>query len=130
MKKRVEDYLKYIDTILADEDAHVDYLKLSREHLVQIGFFAHERQIHLIVTVTFAILTLISIFYAMSNPAIPLFLLVIALLILLVPYIKHYYLLENSVQKMYDQYDTMLSRYKKINGDIEGFVLDNSKMPL
>ena len=30
------------------------------------------------------------------------------LLILLFPYINHYYLLENGVQKMYEQYDRML----------------------
>ena len=28
-----------------------------------------------------------------------------ALLVLLIPYIAHYYLLENGVQKMYQQYD-------------------------
>ena len=28
--------------------------------------------------------------------------------ILLFPYINHYYLLENGVQKMYEQYDRML----------------------
>ena len=33
---------------------------------------------------------------------------VVQLLILLFPYINHYYLLENGVQKMYAQYDRML----------------------
>jgi hypothetical protein len=36
----------------------------------------------------------------------------VALLILLIPYIRHYYLLENGVQKMYKQYDEMLKRIK------------------
>jgi hypothetical protein len=33
-----------------------------------------------------------------------------AILVLLIPYIMHYYLLENGVQKMYRQYDEMLRR--------------------
>ena len=31
-------------------------------------------------------------------------------MVLLVPYIKHYHLLENSVQYMYEQYDRMLEK--------------------
>ena len=34
------------------------------------------------------------------------------LLILLVPYIMHYYFLENSVQKMYDQFDKIYEHVK------------------
>ena len=36
--------------------------------------------------------------------------LVFALLVLLIPYVMHYYLLENSVQKMYEQYDRMMNK--------------------
>lgn len=32
-----------------------------KEHLVQVGFFQHERLIHLIVTVTFALLEMLAI---------------------------------------------------------------------
>ena len=31
----------------------------------------------------------------------------LVILILLIPYIRHYYILENEVQKMYGQYDRM-----------------------
>ena len=33
----------------------------------------------------------------------------IARLILLIPYVRHYYILENEVQKMYGQYDALCS---------------------
>ena len=39
--------------------------------------------------------------------------LTIALLVLLIPYVMHYYLLENSVQKMYVQYDEMMNKKHK-----------------
>ena len=36
--------------------------------------------------------------------------LVAALLMLLVPYVRHYYILENEVQKMYAQYDIIIKK--------------------
>ena len=35
------------------------------------------------------------------------------LMVLMVPYIKHYFLLENSVQDMYEQYDKMMEKAGK-----------------
>lgn len=77
------------------------------EHLVQVGFFQHERLIHLIVTVTFALLELLAIVLSVISDSLFTLLLPVVILILLVPYIRHYYILENEVQKMYVQYDRM-----------------------
>ena len=77
------------------------------EHLVQVGFFQHERLIHLIVTVTFALLEMLAIVISVISDSLFTLLLPIVILILLIPYIRHYYILENEVQKMYGQYDRM-----------------------
>lgn len=79
-----------------------------QEHLVQVGFFQHERLIHLIVTVTFALLEMLAIVLSVISDSLFTLLLPIVILILLIPYIRHYYILENEVQKMYVQYDRML----------------------
>lgn len=76
-----------------------------KEHLVQVGFFQHERLIHLIVTVTFALLEMLAIVLSVISDS--LFTLLLPIVILLIPYIRHYYILENEVQKMYGQYDRM-----------------------
>lgn len=110
MKKRITEYLKRIDRILNDNPEGFDYQKLLEEHRVQIGFFQHERLIHLLVTLTFAILTVASVLATIITGYIPLAALAALLFILLVPYIGHYYLLENGVQKMYAQYDEILRR--------------------
>ena len=47
-------------------------------------------------------------FVVTSN--ISLLILALAFMVLLVPYIMHYHLLENSVQYMYDQYDRMMEK--------------------
>ena len=78
-----------------------------KEHLVQVGFFQHERLIHLIVTVTFALLEMLAIVLSVISNSLFTLLLHIVILILLIPYIRHYYILENEVQKMYGQYDRM-----------------------
>lgn len=109
MERRILTYRKYMDELLLRENA--DWERIREEHLVQIGFFQHERLIHLIVTVIFALLTVFSAGLAFlmmaqgTEGAGNLLLVVAAFLVLLIPYVRHYYILENEVQKMYRQYD-------------------------
>lgn len=108
MKKRITEYLAYIDALLERDD--MDWEQERQKHLVQIAFFAHERQVHLIVMALFALATVISILYLNFSGSLIIVALVLALLVLLIPYVMHYYLLENSVQKMYEQYDRMMNK--------------------
>ncbi len=110
MEKRILNYRKYIDELLQQDN--LDWEAVIREHLVQISFFQHERLIHLIVTVTFALLEVIVIGLCVVSFTLGVGLLAIALLVLLIPYIRHYYILENEVQKMYFQYDKMVEKSK------------------
>ncbi|MBR4342913.1 MAG: hypothetical protein IKP88_09435 [Lachnospiraceae bacterium] len=110
MRKRILAYRIMMDALLNELEEgkkETDLEKLKREHLIQIGFFQHERLIHLIVTVLFAILEFLSLLLCMLFPNIGTLLLTVAVLVLLIPYIRHYYLLENETQKMYVQYDRM-----------------------
>ena len=108
MEKRILNYRKFIDELLTRDD--LDWEAVIREHLIQIYFFQHERLIHLIVTITFAILEVVVIGLCVVSFTIGVGLLAIALLVLLIPYIRHYYILENEVQKMYWQYDKMVEK--------------------
>lgn len=114
MEKRILTYRKYMDELLLRED--VDWERVRREHLVQVGFFQHERLIHLIVTVFFALFAVLSVGMAFLLMALGtegagnwLFV-VAAFLVLLIPYVRHYYILENEVQKMYRQYDEIVAK--------------------
>ena len=106
MADRIKQYMSYVNQLLESEEER-DWEEEMQKHLVQIAFFAHERFIHLIVTVLFALMTTMVFLYTFSNFSVPLLLLMILLMGLLIPYIKHYFLLENSVQDMYEQYDKM-----------------------
>ena len=115
MKKRILTYRKYIDSLLASEKQY-DFKYIKQEHITQVAFFQHERLVHLIVTVTFAVLELLTVCaYVIvgaldSTLSFPLLILALLIIVLLIPYIKHYYLLENEVQKMYVQYDRITQK--------------------
>ena len=57
MAKYIVNYLKYVDNNIDKADE-----KFISDHLIKIGFFQHERMIHLIVTVTSVILNLFAFF--------------------------------------------------------------------
>ncbi len=115
MKKRMLNYIEATSKLLALGTDGADWEKEIKKHLIQIEFFMHERLIHLIVTMVFAVLTVLCILYAISNPTLGMLILIIAFMVLLIPYIKHYYLLENGVQHLYKQYDEMLEYLERKN---------------
>ena len=103
MKKRLVSYIEYVSKELQKEE--LDTEKFRNELLIQIQFFQHERLVHLIVTVTFALLLMITFGVFMITGTMSILALSGLLLVLLVPYISHYYLLENGVQQLYRVYD-------------------------
>ena len=56
MKKYLYDYIKEIDEIISSKKVKEDIIS---NHLVKIQFFQHERLIHLIVTIFYALFFLI-----------------------------------------------------------------------
>ena len=113
MKNRILSYRNRIDNLLAHPEQISDLNAVIEEHLLQISFFQHERLVHLIVTVTVAILTLMSAGIFIVTSYFPVIILFTLFMVLLVPYIMHYYTLDNEVQKMYAQYDRMLEIQRK-----------------
>lgn len=113
MKKRIVAYLEYIDELLKNDGNDIDWDKEIEKHLTQIAFFSHERLVHLIVFALVAVCTVISILAMVVSEKIIIFPLIVLLFVLLIPYCMHYYLLENSVQRMYDQYDEMIAKKER-----------------
>ncbi|NLT12049.1 MAG: hypothetical protein GXY06_06535 [Clostridiaceae bacterium] len=76
--------------------------------LVRIRFYQHERLIHLLVTILFALLFFSSFCVILFVTEWFLIVINVLMLILLVPYIFHYFALENGVQKLYEIYDQLI----------------------
>ena len=114
MYKRLKAYLLYIEGLLDRADAtgsaQAEWDAIAREHLVQISFFQHERLIHLIVTLAFALMELACALVTICVPQPITALLMLLFAVLLVPYVVHYYHLENGTQALYEQYDRIVAR--------------------
>lgn len=107
MTKQIRDYLEHLRLFLDSGHTAAEYsAELSRLY-IRIGFFSHERLIHLLVTLGFAVFFLLSLFMTLIVKEIGLLVLTALFLVLLVPYIRHYYFLENSIQKMYLIYNRL-----------------------
>lgn len=110
MRKKILKYKAEVDEMLKNPPKDIDYAEEERKHLIQIQFFMHERLVHEIIMVLFALSTILVFIETVRTAEILFAVLLVALLILLVPYIMHYYVLENSVQYMYEQYNEMERR--------------------
>ena len=104
MKKYLYDYIKEIDTLLESNKKIKD--EIITNHLLKISFFQHERLIHLLVTLFYALIYLV--FMALGFVHYIFFIIALILFIFLICYIIHYFHLENGVQYLYKQYDKMV----------------------
>ena len=101
MKSNIKNYIKKLDEIIQKKE--YDSILLE-DILTNIHFFQHERMIHLIVTFFVGIGCILFLFGFLYFENIGLLLLFLLSLSLFIPYIFHYYTLENGVQKLQDYY--------------------------
>lgn len=102
---------KYIKKFTLDlENKIKDNYKFSSKEISiireKINDFQHERLIHLLVTLFYAIFTFIILALSYLNCLfiIPFFILIVFLIF----YVRHYFFLENSVQYIYTLYDKII----------------------
>lgn len=110
MKKEIKEYRKKICKIMEENNPDTDWKQLKESLSTRIKFYQHERLIHLIVTMGFSVMFILSFLLIGQNTRF--IALTILLLVLLIPYIKHYYLLENSVQLLQRYYFSVLEKIK------------------
>lgn len=108
MRKYFTKYRAYITRQLECDDN--DWDKILTEHLDKIAFFQHERLIHLLVMILFALMSLITIIAFVVTGIIGLLILGIMFLGLTIPYIYHYYFMENQTQELFKDYDKILKK--------------------
>jgi hypothetical protein len=110
VKKYFSEYITYILQSLQNNET--DFSSLKKEMLVKIQFMQHERLIHFMVTMLFALLLFITMGIFMMSQMYA-FLIVSALMLaLIIPYVAHYFFLENGVQQLYRLYDDVCEKAK------------------
>lgn len=101
MKKKLNNYIKELEEKLKNNKIEKD---ISNDILTNISFFQHERLVHLIVTFMTGIISILFFLGFLIIENILLLILFIISMLLFIPYILHYYTLENGTQKLYDLY--------------------------
>ena len=105
MLKKLNDYEKeLLETAARGVPLTAEELLSVRTH---IGFFQHERLVHELVMILFALLTVGGILFLIVVPDVAVIVLDVLFFVLLEPYVRHYYGLENGVQRLYDVYERL-----------------------
>lgn len=99
-------YLEYIKSKLSDKNLTKTELEMYKsDFLSHIQFMQHERLIHLLVTILFAILLMFGFIVMLISFSWIMVGFVVIIFAVEIFYIFHYYKLENGIQKMYRVYD-------------------------
>ena len=100
MKKQIKEYIE-----------EVEKKKGTKEDMLNhISFYQHERLVHLIVTVFVGICAVLFFLAMIYFEKIELIVIFATLLLLFIPYILHYYFLENSIQRLYILYKELKNK--------------------
>jgi hypothetical protein len=122
MNKSIKEHINFIKDSLQKNDVNYNWCALSDFNRTQIGFFQHERLVHLLVTLFFGLifwisimieLMLLNIGYTLMLINIGLLAVNTILLIVLIFYVFHYFFLENSIQKLYQLDKEITKRCKR-----------------
>ena len=104
MEKRINEYEKYITEAIKHPTP-----ELKQYHNEMVRNFQHERAVHLAIMLFFIAITIIvmvgaafAIAFATTPFIVAVSILAMLLAVLSIAYVKHYYFLENHIQKLYD----------------------------
>jgi len=112
-KDRINYHREYIEQILENPPADIDWRDVMEDHQIKTSQFQHERLVHYLVTMTIAIGAFISACFSAVTQNITITCLLLLLLVLLFPYVLFYFMLENNTQAMYPLYDRIREKIKE-----------------
>ncbi|PKM58141.1 MAG: hypothetical protein CVU98_02405 [Firmicutes bacterium HGW-Firmicutes-3] len=98
MTENIKVYETYLEEKLNQNT--LNHQDLSN-HRAQIAYLQHERYIHLLVTCVVSIILFLTFMLCLFQDSLLLYLLLIILIILDFFYVRHYYVLENTIQHWY-----------------------------
>jgi len=109
MEKKIRAYEKFIAREAKREMSAEEQVRLAELHRETVMNLQHERLIHLLVTLFFALFAIAAVFvvawvvgvYGFTLEMLPLYLLTLILVVLTGCYVRHYYFLENHIQELY-----------------------------
>ncbi|HRY56631.1 MAG TPA: hypothetical protein P5014_00530 [Patescibacteria group bacterium] len=120
MNQKIANYKKFIEANIIEAKNEEDLDLLLKLNSSAISNFQAERLIHLIVTMSFALFTLVFIYFYLFFDVTIFGIVCLITIVVLIFYILHYYKLENGVQSLLEYDQKILNRKKE---------LDQQKLP-
>lgn len=117
MTEYLTNYMNLVEKRLEEASDAGELDRIMAEHKDKIAFMQHERIVHFLVTMMFALVLAIFMLALLLTQNLAMLILVTIILVLLAFYIKHYYFLENTVQKMYKVYDQILEKQGRLTNE-------------
>ena len=117
MTEYLTNYMNLVEKRLEEASDVGELDRIMAEHKDKIAFMQHERIVHFLVTMMFALVLAIFMLALLLTQNLAMLILVTIILVLLAFYIKHYYFLENTVQKMYKVYDQILEKQGRLTNE-------------
>lgn len=100
MKKYIDDYIYELETKIKDKKIDSS---LKDDVLIKIDFFNKERIIHLLITLFYAVFTILFVCHIRESVIYLIF--ALFMVCFLIPYIIYYFKLEARIQYLYKLYD-------------------------
>ncbi len=116
MITRLKTHEAFIQRIITENDKDTNWHTLAKLHERNIGYFQHERMIHLFVMLTTCLATLFSFFFTLLLDTPAFFFFTFILLVLSIAYVIHYFQLENGVQRLYRLSDAIDKKGSSLSG--------------
>ncbi len=113
IKKYMKEHENKVKESIHLNPGEEEFKNLKRYHKERVEYLQHERLIHLLVTLAFAVFLMLALIIMVIKPGLWVLLITVLILILLIPYIFHYFYLENTVQNWYKIMDEIDRRLKK-----------------
>lgn len=118
MNKKIHNYQKFMEISIEESKKEGDLDFLLKLNSSAVSNFQAERIIHLIVTMSFALFSLIFIYLYLSTTIMFFGILCLITTVMLAFYILHYYKLENNVQNLIDLDQKIINRKKELDQEI------------
>lgn len=102
LEKRLQNHTSRIETALREDQITP---LLIQQHLQEIQFLQNERIAHLLVVLGTLLALLLSIIILLLSPSAASVALSVLFFVLIIPYLRHYFILENTIQRWYQLYE-------------------------
>lgn len=110
MGKRIQKYVEFVKAFNINGCSREEAVKMRDEMMEQMNIFLKERLIYLLMIIAIAVLTMMCYICVQVSDSTVFMLLAMILIILLLPLIRLYFVIDGGIQTIYEYYDRIAEK--------------------